>query len=123
MSRAQTHVHAHAPDGPVPVVDGRLGTDHYGERGEAVQPRRLLRYVCVCVCVYVCMYVCVYVCMVDLEQIIMVNEVKLFNREDCCGMCVCVCVCVCVAAEGFLSRYLSGHLSYVRRHITLNKMC
>ena len=24
---------------------------------------------------------------------------------------------------GFLSRYLSGHLPYVRRHITVNKMC
>ena len=28
-----------------------------------------------------------------------------------------------VAAAGFLSRYLSGPLPYVRRHITVNKMC
>ena len=28
-----------------------------------------------------------------------------------------------VAAAGFLSHYLSGHLPYVRRHITINKMC
>ena len=25
--------------------------------------------------------------------------------------------------KGFLSHYLSGPLSYVRRHITINKMC
>ena len=28
-----------------------------------------------------------------------------------------------VAAAGFLSRYLNGPLPYVRRHITVNKMC
>ena len=28
-----------------------------------------------------------------------------------------------VAAIGFLSRYLSGPLPYVRRHITVSKMC
>ena len=28
-----------------------------------------------------------------------------------------------VAVMGFLSRYLSGPLPYVRRHITVNKMC
>ena len=28
-----------------------------------------------------------------------------------------------VAAAGFLSRYLSGLLPYVRRHITVNEMC
>ena len=28
-----------------------------------------------------------------------------------------------VAAAGFLSHYLSGPLPYVRRHITVNKMC
>ena len=28
-----------------------------------------------------------------------------------------------VAAVGFLSHYLSGRLPYVRRHITVNKMC
>ena len=28
-----------------------------------------------------------------------------------------------MAALGFLSRYLSGSLPYVRRHITVNKMC
>ena len=28
-----------------------------------------------------------------------------------------------VAAVGFLSRYLNGSLPYVRRYITLNKMC
>ena len=28
-----------------------------------------------------------------------------------------------VAATGFLSRYLNGPLPYVRRHITVNKMC
>ena len=28
-----------------------------------------------------------------------------------------------VAAAGFLTRYLSGPLPYVWRHITVNKMC
>ena len=28
-----------------------------------------------------------------------------------------------VAAAGFLSRYLHGHLPYVRRHISVNNMC
>ena len=28
-----------------------------------------------------------------------------------------------VVAAGFLSRYLSGLLPYVQRHITVNKMC
>ena len=28
-----------------------------------------------------------------------------------------------VVAAGFLSRYLSGPLPYVRRHVTVNKMC
>ena len=28
-----------------------------------------------------------------------------------------------VAAAGFLSRYLSGPLPYVWRHITVNEMC
>ena len=28
-----------------------------------------------------------------------------------------------VAAAGFLSRYLNGHLPYVWRHVTVNKMC
>ena len=28
-----------------------------------------------------------------------------------------------MAAAGFLSRYLNGSLLYVRRHITVNKMC
>ena len=28
-----------------------------------------------------------------------------------------------VAAAGFLARYLSGPLPYVRHHITVNKMC
>ena len=28
-----------------------------------------------------------------------------------------------VTAAGFLSHYLSGPLPYVRRHITVNKMC
>ena len=28
-----------------------------------------------------------------------------------------------VVAAGFLSRYLSGSLSYDRRHITVNKLC
>ena len=28
-----------------------------------------------------------------------------------------------VAAAGFLSHYLSGHLPYVRCHITVNEMC
>ena len=28
-----------------------------------------------------------------------------------------------VTAAGFLSRYLNGPLSYVRRHITVNIMC
>ena len=28
-----------------------------------------------------------------------------------------------VATAGFLSRYLNGPLPYVRRHITINKMC
>ena len=28
-----------------------------------------------------------------------------------------------MAAVGFLSNYLSGPLPYVRRHITINKMC
>ena len=40
--------------------------------------------------------------------------------------CIVVCVYVCVAhvaAAGFVSRYLNGPLPYVRRHITVNKMC
>ena len=28
-----------------------------------------------------------------------------------------------VAAAGFLSRYMNGSLPYVRRHITIYKMC
>ena len=42
------------------------------------------------------------------------------------GMCYPVCVMervAHVAAAGFLSRYLNGPLPYVRRHITVNKMC
>ena len=47
------------------------------------------------------------------------------------GMCYPVCGMVHikeplqlnVAAAGFLSRYLSGPLPYVWRHITVNKMC
>ena len=44
------------------------------------------------------------------------------------GMCYPVCAMVHigkrahVAAAGFLSDYQSGHLPYVRRHITVNKM-
>ena len=30
---------------------------------------------------------------------------------------------LCGTAAGFLSQYLSGPLPYVRRHITVNKMC
>ena len=52
-----------------------------------------------------------------------------------CGMCYPVCGMLHikepllligvahVAATGFLSHYLSGTLPYVRRHITINKMC
>ena len=35
------------------------------------------------------------------------------------GMCYLVCVAH-VSAAGFLSRYLTGPLPYVRRHITVN---
>ena len=53
-----------------------------------------------------------------------------------CGMCYPVCgmvhikepllligKCSPCGGSGFLSRYLSGPLPYVLRHITVNKMC
>ena len=36
---------------------------------------------------------------------------------------VIIIIVIILAAAGFLSRYLSGPLPYVRRHITINKMC
>ena len=63
---------------------------------------------------------------------------ELFLHERCnkgCGMCYPVCGMVnvkdpllligkssqCSGEEDFLSRYLSGPLPYVRRHITVNQ--
>ena len=72
-------------------------------------------------------YSCIYSCMPVLH--------------DWCNKGRCMCYPVCgmvyikepllligkkishVAAAGFLSRYLNGPLPYVRRHITVNKMC
>ena len=74
----------------------------------------------------------------------MVDPLRYFSFQpvlhDWCnkgrGMCYPVCGMVhikepfCyservadVAVAGFLFRYLSGPLPYVRRHITVNKMC
>ena len=41
-------------------------------------------------------------------------------KEPCC---LSERVAHVMAAAGFLSRYLTGPLPYVRRHITVNKMC
>ena len=52
-----------------------------------------------CTCVHVWMAVCIYVYVYVYVYVILVT------------------------AAGFLSRYLNGPLSYVQRHITVNKMC
>ena len=48
------------------------------------------------------------------------------GRDMCYPVCRMVHIeepCAHVVVAGFLSRYVSGPLPYVRRHITVNKMC
>jgi hypothetical protein len=40
---------------------------------------------------------------VDLCGIYDVSKVVIYNRGDCCGMCMCVCVCVCVCLFIYIS--------------------
>ena len=70
------------------------------------------------------------------DRSLMVDPLSYFSFQtvfyDWCnkghGMCYLVCGMVHIKEpllliSGFLSRYLNGSLPYVRRHITVNKMC
>ena len=127
-----------------PVVEHWLERVMNGERQRERERESIYIYVCVCVCVWIRGKNVRSWCDGSSGRSFMVDPLGYFSfhpvLHDRCnkvhGMCYPVCgmvhikdplllieKCSLCGASGFLSRYLSGPLPYVRCHITVNEMC